>query len=366
MIPAILYKSVYINIVLILTLCYILSLKQQTDKQILKGTTDYLPAFILSIIVAFYMGLRPVSMAFGDTVVYNRIYLMNDAMFRSQFHEGEELFGWIMETCRPIMDIKGFFLLIDISYLGFMFWGCKRLMPNNTMAAVLFNIASFSFFTFGTNGIRNGLACSIVILGFAFMATDKKSPIKGLLICLIASMLHKSVALPTAMSIVSIYIIKDFRHAYLFWILSIAISLVFGNSVANLFATMGFDDRMTEYLNNSEYNHQFSSTGFRWDFLLYSAMPIVLGYYIVIKRGIRNRTYEFLLNTYVLSNSFWVMVIRAAFSNRFAYLSWFLYPIVIAYPLLKLPIWKENQGKRLKQIMLANVGFTYIMWLLGK
>ena len=60
------------------------------------------------------------------------------------------------------------------------------------------------------------------------------------------------------------------------------------------------------------------------------------------------------------------MVIRAAFSNRFAYLSWFLYPIVIAYPLLRLPIWKTNQGKRLNQIMMANIGFTYIMWLLGK
>ena len=105
----------------------------------------------------------------------------------------------------------------------------------------------------------------------------------------------------------------------------------------------------------------FSHTGFRWDFLLYSMMPIVLGYYVVIKRGIQDRTYTILLNTYTLANAFWVMVIRANYSNRFAYLSWFMYPIVLAYPLLRLDVWGDMQGKRLKQIMLAHIGFTWFM-----
>ena len=90
-------------------------------------------------------------------------------------------------------------------------------------------------------------------------------------------------------------------------------------------------------------------------------MPIVLGYYVVIKRGIQDRTYTILLNTYTLANAFWVMVIRANYSNRFAYLSWFMYPIVLAYPLLRLDVWGDMQGKRLKQIMLAHIGFTWFM-----
>ena len=169
------------------------------------------------------------------------------------------------------------------------------------------------------------------------------------------------------MALSSLYIIHKFKTAYTFWIVSIFLSLILGNTVANLFASLGFDDRMSGYLNNTEaLSSEFSSSGFRWDFLIYSSMPIVLGYYVIVKKGIRNLTYEFLLNTYILSNAFWVIVIRAAFSNRFAYLSWFLYPIVVAYPLLKLPIWENNQGSYLKKIMLANFGFTYIMWLLGK
>ena len=90
-------------------------------------------------------------------------------------------------------------------------------------------------------------------------------------------------------------------------------------------------------------------------------MPILLGYYVVIKRGISDKVYLILLNTYTISNAFWVMIIRANFSNRFAYLSWFMLPIVLAYPLFKFDIWGDSQGKRASQIMLAHVGFTWFM-----
>ena len=59
------------------------------------------------------------------------------------------------------------------------------------------------------------------------------------------------------------------------------------------------------------------------------------------------------------------MLIRSSFSNRFAYLSWFMYPLVLAYPLLTLPIWKE-QGKKTGLILMAHMGFTYFMWFIGK
>ena len=112
---------------------------------------------------------------------------------------------------------------------------------------------------------------------------------------------------------------------------------------------------------------QFSQTGFRWDFLLYSSMPIIMGWYIIFKRRIKvDFNYILLLGVYIYSNAFWVMVIRASFSNRFAYLSWFIYPLVLAYPLLKFPIWKKKQGLRTGLILLAHFGFTFVMWLIGK
>ena len=71
--------------------------------------------------------------------------------------------------------------------------------------------------------------------------------------------------------------------------------------------------------------------------------------------------YSYLLNSYILCNSFWVMMIRASYSNRFAYLSWFLYPVVLAYPLLKFPVFETNNKQKVALILLAHTAFTIIM-----
>ena len=111
---------------------------------------------------------------------------------------------------------------------------------------------------------------------------------------------------------------------------------------------------------DSEFAELFSHTGFRWDFVLYSVMPIYLAYIVIIKREIYDKLYIILINTYIFSNSFWIMVINSLNSNRFAYLSWFMYPIVIAYPLLKLEIWPD-QNKKVVQILMLHIGFTFFM-----
>ena len=167
---------------------------------------------------------------------------------------------------------------------------------------------------------------------------------------------------------VSYYFIRSPKWCIFFWILSIVISLTAGSFMESFFAGLGFDEKLTNYIrgnSDSETMAQFSQTGFRWDFLLYSSMPIILGWYIVMRCKITDRQYIVLLNTYILSNAFWIMVIRASFSNRFAYLSWFMYAIVLFYPLIKIPVY-NRQGKVLANILLAHVMFTVIMSILGK
>ena len=132
------------------------------------------------------------------------------------------------------------------------------------------------------------------------MVKNKKGIIIACVIAFLSINIHRTTALPLLMGFVSLYFIRSFKVAYVFWVSSILISLVAGGAVTSFFASLGFDDR-TSYLMSEASADSFSHTGFRWDFLLYSMMPIVLGYYIIIKRGLRNRTYEFLLNTYVLS-----------------------------------------------------------------
>lgn len=98
------------------------------------------------------------------------------------------------------------------------------------------------------------------------------------------------------------------------------------------------DKRMSEYLNMSYkgMEQMFSNIGFRWDFIIYSLIPIIAGVKYIYTYCYEDKLFIRLFNTYIASNAFWLLTIHVPYNNRFAYLSWFLYPIVLIYPLLKI------------------------------
>lgn len=360
MIPAYLYSIVFMYLIIVLTLFVSIKISGQSYDIIRRGDNNSMFALWLCIILALWIGMRPLWWGFGDSYFYEHTFnLMKNHVSGSYEYSLEWIWNNITYYCSQTMDVSSYFTIITIGYFGFTYLACRVLTPNNVLASVLFTMGAFSFFTYGVNGLRNGLACSITLSAIAFLATSRKTLIVGLFLAFLAINIHRTTMLPIASLFASIYVVRQFKWAYIFWILSIIISLVAGGAITALFAGLGFDDRI-RYLTNMD-EGMFSRTGFRWDFLIYSMMPIILGYYVIIKKSIQDRTYTILLNTYTLANAFWVMVIRANYSNRFAYLSWFMYPIVLAYPLLKLDIWGEHQGQRTAQIMLAHVGFTWFM-----
>ena len=315
---------------------------------------------IVSLIFVFWIGNRPISgLYFGDTANYAASYaLMGNEGIVVVDLKAEWFWYFLMLTSKKLgLDIHAFFTLIEAGYILSVLWAVKRFMPTNPMLGMLFVFTSLMFFTFGTNGLRNGLACHIILLAMSFFFDDKY--IIGALLCLIAFGIHRSTMLPIAGMFAGRFLMTDLKWAIYFWIISIFLSLALGNSIISYFASFGFDDRMSQY-SNIEVDSLFSHSGFRWDFLIYSAMPILMGWYVCIKKQIKDGWYKAMCITYTLCNAFWVMVNSAAFSNRFAYLSWFMYPIIIAYPLVNLPVWKD-QDKKTGLILLAYSGFTLFM-----
>lgn len=387
--------SIYYWLVFVFCLFLYFSYSGSDNCSKLLQRNSVFPSVLLTILLIVYMGLRPVSFAFGDTINYAAGYRTATGLASYSLSLDKEwLWAAIMLSCKHSgLTVNVWFLLIEIGYLGFVFLALKKLLAENTWIAILFFLSAFSTFTFGVNGIRNGLACSMVIYAFAIAANQnfiRLMMAAGVL--LLAFGIHRSISLPIAAFLAASYVIKSPKLAIYFWLLSIGISLVAGGPVINFFAGMGFDDRMSSYANSMNENaSQFSQTGFRWDFLAYSAMPVWLTWYVVRKAekeramygetveeaetGVLGagriadahsmRVFNILATTYILANSFWVMVIRAAFSNRFAYLSWFLYPIIIAYAVIRLHIW-EDQDRKAGLILVLHAGFTIIMFMLGK
>lgn len=362
-IPAYLYRPIYIFISIALTIYYYTRLEKGYGLSNKKRGYDIILFYAIAFI--FFAGLRPISgYYFGDTDNYARIFYFLQEDPNVPDKEDEWIFNYITWWCAQKMDVHSYFLLIEILYIVPVLIACKKISPNNPAVMMLFFMTSFSFFSYGTNGIRNGMACSLIILAIAYLFDKKKRKLLiALLLAFIAYGCHKSTALPILAMFVCLFFKKTKLMIY-FWVLSIGISLVAGGQVESFFTSLGFDDRMSQYSSSNINAALFSSTGFRWDFLLYSAMPIILGWYSIFKKGIVNEKYSYLLNIYILCNSFWVMMIRASYSNRFAYLSWFLYPIVLAYPLLSFKVFQDKNNSKVAWILVAHTAFTIIMSLL--
>lgn len=328
--------------------------------------------FLYCVIFTFWIGFRPLNVpgCWADTGIYARIYWLTGSLGSSQFENYLDehsdilfsLFTWWFSHADISAEV--YFFVCEIIYTFGMFFAIQRMFKHNQWIVWLFCISSFSFFSYSYNGVRNGMACSIVLIALSyFIEGNKKSLFKGLVCSTIAIGIHKSTTLPIASILTSMLLGADTKWAIRWWLFSILLSLFAGNTIMAFFSGIGFDDRLSGYttlVSNSEYADYFSSTGFRWDFVAYSIMPIWLSYYIRLKKYIIDRKYTLLINCYILSNSFWIMVIQSINSNRFAYLSWFMYPIVIAYPLLKLHIW-NCQDKVTMNILMCYVGFTVFL-----
>ena len=172
--------------------------------------------------------------------------------------------------------------------------------------------------------------------------------------------MHASLVIPIAAFVVS-GIYKNPKIYVYIWLLAIPLSLVGGSSWSTIMAGLGLEDRTSGYLTNSDENmNQFSQTGFRWDFLVYSGSAVLAGAYFIFKKKITDPFYIHVFGIYCIANAFWILVITAAFSNRFAYLSWFLMPVIFAYPMFRYKIWKE-QYKIFGAIIFVYFMFTYFM-----
>ena len=351
------YYEIYYNFILICCLIaffHTLVLRGYENK-VYRFNNVFGVFFLLTILC--YIGLRPIDGKFVDMTTYAHTFqrYQNGAPV---YVDGDFGFEYFVKFSSQIMAVETFFMLCAIIYIIPLYIASKRWFPKYYLFAFLFLVCSFSFLTYGTNGIRNGMATSLFILGLSYIRENHS---KMIAILFLSFIFHKSMTLPI-LALATTFFLTDTKKYFMFWGLSIILSLVMGSLWIQLFASMGFgDERLSGYLTAEVDPSKFSSTGFRFDFLIYSAAPLALAYFYVIKKGFNDVVYKHILHTYIIANAFWVMVIRANFSNRFAYLSWFLMALVVAYPLFKNVFW-NNHFKKVGIVLLVYYGFTYLMF----
>lgn len=362
-IPGEAYKYIYAIIVFVLI--SIKSISPAPDGIIKPENkrTTYNKAFILGLFFIIFFGTRPnYGLAMADTSGYASVYQIQQT-YHEHIHidwkNGKEI---IWNLICDFMASAGFpvwawFTVVATIYIMFNLWGIKRIFPNHVYIVFLFYITFFLFYSGGINGIRNADAYSIIFFALSLYTQPKiRNYILIGILFFIAYQIHSSVIITITAFVVSLFLVKRTNLALCIWIGAIITSLTMGSSLAQFASTLTDDGRAAKYLEFANdvqmMRTGFSHTGFRWDFLLFSALPIVLGWYVTVKRGIKDQFYQCLLNTYILANAIWIIFIYAAFSNRFAMLSWCIYPYILSYPFCKIGLWPKKEQNNIAIILL--------------
>lgn len=215
-------------------------------------------------------------------------------------------------------------------------------------------LAAFSTFSYGVNGIKAGAATSIFLLAIAY----KNNKILSIILALVSYSFHHSMILTVSAYILLFFVQKTSLY-FAFWCFCLFCSIFHISFFQVLFA--GFaDEKGAEYLLPDRQSESAYITGFRLDFIIYSAAPIYLGYILKYKKQYISEFYYYLLNFYLITNGIWMLCMYASFTNRIAYLSWFLYPILLMYPYLSNERHKCSY-KEFHNVVFWHLGFTLFM-----
>lgn len=361
-IPLSSYTAVYYHVLFVLVLITLLHMHQN---DIFSNSTQQFSrvagAFTL-VFVCLYMGTRPVSgRYFIDMGNYAQIYRKIQAG-ESILIKGDYLFNYYMLACAKIMSERSFFFLCSLIYTIPCYIFSRKYCGVYWYFVFFMFVGSFSFWAYGTNGIRNGMATAMFILALCYY--DRKLVLYSIMI--LSYFIHSSLIIPIAgYAVAGVY--KNPKVYLLIWLAAIPLSLAGGSVWESFFGSLGFGDdtRAADYLTKGNVNNDtFASTGFRWDFVFYSSFAVFAGWYYIFKKKISDNFYIHLWGTFMIANAFWILIIRANFSNRFAYLSWFLMAGIIAYPLLRYKIF-SSQYRIIGGVITVYFLFTYLMFLKG-
>lgn len=332
------------------------------DNQIV--AIDQVLGMMVAAVTIVLIGMRPVSSIYGDTVNYAAGFQrMASNIENTRLHLGKEwLYDFITYYSAKYTNLHIYFTIFAIMYVAPLWLALRRIFSEYNFVPFIVVISMFTFWAYGVNGIRNGVGASIFILALTY---TENIPLM-IIIALFGAGVHNTVYLMIAGALIA-WFWNDSRVYIVAWFACILISLVFGNSIqawmAGFADSVADDNKLTAYLNYNEQSMKadgmFVSTSFRWDFLAYSGIGVAIGSYFSIFRNFKDQYYQWIFNIYLICNSFWVLIIRAPYSNRFAQISWFILPIVLIYPFMRERFW-INQEKMLTVGILIFYAFGFI------
>lgn len=323
---------------------------------------------LFAIILIFLIGLRPLENGMAwqwvDTGNYYRSYLQIEGDY---FYFDSKATNLIWDNLFNFWasnrwNISYLFLIGDAIYFGCTYLACRKLFPHDTTAAYLVFLGAFSTYSYSFNGVKAGIAAALFLMALAYYEIRLISVV----FVLLSWGFHHSMQMPVAAYILTLFF-KSPKWYFYGWAFCVVMALLHVSAFQELFADYT-DESGQGYLLKTEGEDFGGAGGFRFDFLLYSAVPVYFGYIFIMKeeRQISN-LYRTIMNMYLCTNGIWCLCMYASYCNRIAYLSWFMYPILLVYPFLKEDLSGssvlkgKSQYSYFTKVMMCHVAFTIFM-----
>ncbi len=346
------YQIIYSFVATLLLLYWL-----QQNKRALSYSRTYINispiCVILIIFFTFFIGLRPESVG-ADTSQYIQNYeYEKGVVFQLNYDTENVIFDNLFTYLGSRnYDISELFLIMAFIYFACIYVACRRLFPQHQEIAFFSYLMAFSTFSYGVNGMKAGVGAALFLVALAY----REQILLSIVFAALSVGFHHSM-IAVAVAYVISYFYKNTKMFIYGWLVCTLLAIAHISFFQILFASFA-SDKANEYLTGVGY-----ITGFRPDFILYSAMPILIGYIMLFKKKIRNELYELWLRMYLTTNSAWMLCMYASYTNRIAYLSWFMYPIVLLIPFYSIKT-SNNQFVVGKKVVLYHMFFTLFMTLI--
>lgn len=315
---------------------------------------------LFTILLALFIGFRPVSVDyFVDMENYADSY---NALRTADyvFYTAEDS-NILFDNIYLYMATHGiaatyFFLVIAVIYFVCIAWACSMLFPNDKFVSILVYLSAFSTYSYGVNGIKAGAAAALFLVAVAFY--QRRQWVGVIVFVLLSYGMHHAMVLPIVAFVACLFV-KNTKVYLAFWVVCFFLALFHVTFFQELMAGL-VNEHGAEYLRGAGGYVKQIFGGFRIDFVLYSIVPMVVGLIAIEKKQIKSENYEFLLNLYTLTNAVWLLCMYSDYTNRIAYLSWCLYPIVLIYPFLN-EEWEGPKYKIFQWVVYGHLAFNLVM-----
>lgn len=257
-----------------------------------------------------------------------------DAITQSRWEPSFVTFQWLLSKISTSN-----FLFISISTLLILLIiisALKKIVPYDKIPLIMFGYLSlFSFYNLISNVLRQGFSVAFLLVMLIFLKKDKYT--FAIISLVIAVSFHTTAIV--GIILVCLYKINfSFKaHVYVFFVAALTMLLNINQRIISLLPFSLVDDA-GEYL--QQYTSESSLLRYgavnRLDFLVFSVFWFFVALFFYKRYLNGDLFYELIIRAYAIYGSIFFLFGFISFSDRLAVYSWFLIPLLLFYPIIKM------------------------------